>query len=160
MFSSYTCPRVGTKSFSLVQHAFLQADDLPFRDVPTEEEIQTAFVAEDACFGEDEDDIYTPALTVWGWLAQVMQAEKARSCVTAVARIAALCVALASVADAATLSLHAQTQHLGIIWSRVGHRPNRVEPRAIKRRPKPHKLLNRPRDEAREKLISGRGARC
>jgi hypothetical protein len=68
--------------------------------------------------------------------------------------------ALASVADAATLSLHAQTQHLGITWSLVGHRPDRVEPRAIKRRPKPHKLLNRPREEARAKLISGGGTRC
>ena len=66
MFSSYTSPRVGTKSFSLVQNAFLQADDLPFRDVLTEEEIDAAFVAENACFGEDEDDIYTPALTLVG----------------------------------------------------------------------------------------------
>ena len=49
---------------------------------------------EDACFAEDEDDVYTPAITLWGWLAQVMQAERARSCVAAVARIAALCVAL------------------------------------------------------------------
>ncbi len=94
MFSSYTSPCVGTKSFSLVQHAFLQADDLPLCDVLTEEEIHAAFVAEDACFGEDKDDIYTPALTLWGWLAQVMHAEKARSCVVAVARITALCVAL------------------------------------------------------------------
>jgi putative transposase len=94
MFSSYTSPRVGTKSFSLVTHAFLQAGDLPFRDVLTEEEIHAAFVAENACFGEDEDDIYTPPLTLWGWLAQVMQADKARSCVAAVARITALCVAL------------------------------------------------------------------
>ena len=94
MFSSYTSPRVGAKSFSLVQNAFLQADGLPFRDVLTEEEIHAAFVAENACFGEHEDDVYTPALTLWGWLAQVMQAEKARSCVAAVARIVALCVAL------------------------------------------------------------------
>jgi hypothetical protein len=68
--------------------------------------------------------------------------------------------ALASVADAATLSLHAQTQHLGITWSLLGHRPDRVEPRAIKRRPKPHKLLNQPREEARAKLIGGGGTRC
>jgi putative transposase len=94
MFSSYSPPRVGTKGFSLVQNAFLQADDLPFRDVLSEEEIRAAFVAENACFGEDEDDIYTPPLTLWGWLAQVMHAEKARSCVAAVARITALCVTL------------------------------------------------------------------
>jgi putative transposase len=94
MSPSYSPPRVGTKSFSLVTHAFLQADGLPFQGVLGEEQIDAAFAAENACFGEDEDDIYTPALTLWGWLAQVMHAEKARSCVAAVARIAALCVAL------------------------------------------------------------------
>ena len=66
---------------------------------------------------------------------------------------------LASVADRATLSLHARTQHLGISWSRVGHRPNRVEPRAIKRRPKSHKLLSQPREEARAVLIGAGGTR-
>ena len=94
MSLSYCLPRVGTKSFSLVTHAFLQADDLPFRDVLSEEEIDAAFAAENACFGEGEEDIYTPALTLWGWLAQVMHAGKARSCVAAVARIVALCVAM------------------------------------------------------------------
>jgi hypothetical protein len=62
--------------------------------------------------------------------------------------------ALASVADAPLLSLHAKAQQHGIAWLRVGHRPNRVEPRAIKRRPKSHKLLNRPRAEARAKLTA------
>ena len=36
---------------------------------------------------------------------------------------------------------------------RVGHRPGRFEPRAIKRRPKPHDLLLVPRDEARKRLL-------
>jgi hypothetical protein len=39
---------------------------------------------------------------------------------------------------------------------RVGHRPNRVEPRAIKRRPKPHRLLQEPRREARKRLMAER----
>jgi hypothetical protein len=34
----------------------------------------------------------------------------------------------------------------------VGDRPGRVEPRAIKRRPKPHDLLTEPRDQARKRL--------
>jgi hypothetical protein len=38
---------------------------------------------------------------------------------------------------------------------RVGNRPNRVEPRAVKRRPKPHDLLSKPRDEARADLMAG-----
>jgi hypothetical protein len=37
---------------------------------------------------------------------------------------------------------------------RVGNRPNRIEPRAIKRRPKPHDLLTEPRERARAKLLA------
>ena len=39
--------------------------------------------------------------------------------------------------------------------NRVGDRPDRVEPRAVKRRPKPHALLNEPRAAARAKLLGG-----
>ena len=39
---------------------------------------------------------------------------------------------------------------------RVGNRPNRVEPRAIKRRPKPHALLTTPRAQARANLLTHR----
>jgi len=37
----------------------------------------------------------------------------------------------------------------------VGNRPNRIEPRAVKRRPKPMRLLTMPRDAAREQLLHG-----
>jgi hypothetical protein len=40
-----------------------------------------------------------------------------------------------------------------IASSEVGDRPGRVEPRAIKRRPKPHDLLKEPRGEARKRLL-------
>jgi len=40
-----------------------------------------------------------------------------------------------------------------LVSQRVGQRPNRVEPRAIKRRPKPHDLLTELRDLARKKLL-------
>src|SRR5712692_8823403 len=40
---------------------------------------------------------------------------------------------------------------------RVGDRPDRVEPRAKKRRPKPHPLLNEPRWQARARLRAGAG---
>jgi len=39
-----------------------------------------------------------------------------------------------------------------IAHHRVGHRPGRYEPRAIKRRPKPHKLMTVPRGQARCRL--------
>lgn len=38
----------------------------------------------------------------------------------------------------------------------IGRRPGRVEPRAIKRRPKPHDLLTKPRDQARAELLAER----
>jgi hypothetical protein len=41
---------------------------------------------------------------------------------------------------------------------RVGKRPNRVEPRAVKRRPKAHKLLRVPRQKARKQLEMRRAA--
>ena len=40
----------------------------------------------------------------------------------------------------------------------VGDRPGRVEPRAVKRRPKPHDLLTKPRGEARAELLARRAS--
>lgn len=40
-----------------------------------------------------------------------------------------------------------------IAYHEVGDRPGRVEPRAIKRRPKPHDLLMEPRKQARKRLL-------
>ncbi len=41
-----------------------------------------------------------------------------------------------------------------IAYHRIGHRPGRVEPRAVKRRPKPYPRLTKPRNEARSILKS------
>ncbi len=49
--------------------------------------------------------------------------------------------------DAASISL---AEHV------VGDRPGRLEPRAIKRRPKPHDLLTKPRAHARAELIGAK----
>lgn len=42
-----------------------------------------------------------------------------------------------------------------IATHRVGNRPNRCEPRAKKRRPKPYPLLTKPRQQARAELLGG-----
>jgi hypothetical protein len=39
---------------------------------------------------------------------------------------------------------------------KVGHRPGRCEPRAVKVRPKAQKLLTEPRQDARAKLLQGK----
>ncbi len=47
----------------------------------------------------------------------------------------------------------AETLLAAIAQHRVADRPDRVEPRALKRRPKPHDLLTIPRQEARTRLL-------
>jgi putative transposase len=94
MFPSYRTAVAGTKSFRLVQNAFLQAEGLPFSDVLGEEEIGDAFVAENACFAMGKRDVYTPALTLWAFLSQTLHAGRLRSCAAAVSRVVVLCVML------------------------------------------------------------------
>ena len=50
------------------------------------------------------------------------------------------------------LAALATAQFLTIARYQVGDRPDRVEPRAIKRHPKPHRWLRQPRAEARAAL--------
>lgn len=63
----------------------------------------------------------------------------------------------ASLARQDLLRALARAQWRLIAWQRVGDRPDRVEPRAIKRRPKSHRLLTKPRQQARADLLHSRG---
>lgn len=46
-------------------------------------------------------------------------------------------------------------RHRAMTAKIVGNRPGRTEPRKVKRRPKPHPLLTRPRNEERAELLAG-----
>ena len=80
-------------SFATVVRSFAHDDGLPFADVLSDQMIQDACDAEDVHFGQEEGDIYTPAVTLWAFLAQCLSASK--SCVAAVARVLVLRLALA-----------------------------------------------------------------
>ena len=82
------------KRFRLILASFLQRPDLPFADVLPEQAIEKAFDDEDATFAEDEDAVFTPAVTLWAFLSQVLFKNEHRSCVAAVVRVAVLLVAL------------------------------------------------------------------
>ena len=82
------------RRFRLLLTSFLQRPGLPFADALPEEAIQKAFDQEGVSFGNDEDAVYTPAITLWAFLSQVLFKEEHRSCVAAVARVAVLLVAL------------------------------------------------------------------
>ena len=92
--SFYRQSRSLPKRFRLILASFLQRPDLPFADVLPEQAIEKAFDDEDAAFAEDEDAVFTPAITLWAFLSQVLFKGEHRSCVAAVARVAVLLVAL------------------------------------------------------------------
>jgi len=83
-----------SRRFRLVQLSFLQHDGLPFADVLPEDEIERAFADEEATFAQDEECVYTPAVTTWAFLSQVLHKEEQRSCLAAVSRVLVLLVSL------------------------------------------------------------------
>ncbi len=84
--------------FSLVVQSFLTEPGLPFAAALSEERIEQAFADETRQGAErspEEDDvIYTPAVTLWAFLSQMLFADEQRSCLAAVARVAVLWAAL------------------------------------------------------------------
>jgi len=80
--------------FRLILASFLQRPGLPFADALPEDAVEKALADEDVSFGDDEDAIYTPEITLWAFLSQVLFKDEQRSCVAAVARIAVLLAAL------------------------------------------------------------------
>lgn len=80
--------------FRLVLSSFLQKPGLPFADALPEQRIQAAFDHEGVSFAQDQDAVYTPAVTLWALLSQVLFKEEQRSCLAAVSRVVVLLVAL------------------------------------------------------------------
>jgi len=72
------------RQFSFLRRQFLQEGDLPFSDVLSEAAIVPALDAIEACWN---DRIYTPLITLWVFLGQVISED--HSCRAAVARLIA-----------------------------------------------------------------------
>ena len=83
-----------SRRFQLLRSSFLQRDGLPFADVLPEEQIQAVFNAEGVHFAQAEEDVYTPAVTLWALLSQMLFKGEQRSCLAAVSRVVVLLVAL------------------------------------------------------------------
>jgi len=89
-----TSARSLPQQFRLVLASLLQAPGLPFADSLSEEAIEAAFQEEGVAFGQEDDEVYTPALTPWAFLSQMLFKDEQRSCVAAVSRIIVLLVSL------------------------------------------------------------------
>lgn len=91
--SFFTTPSLSCR-FQLVRSSFMQQDGLPFADVLSEEHIQAVFDAEGVQFAQAAEDVYTPAVTLWAFLSQMLFQGAQRSCLAAVSRVVVLLVAL------------------------------------------------------------------
>jgi len=92
--SFYHTRRFLPRRFRLVLSSVLQASGLPFSDILTEDEITEAFDEEESWFAQEEGDVFTPPLTLWAFLSQVLYKGEQRSCLAAVSRVIVLLVAL------------------------------------------------------------------
>lgn len=92
--SFYKRSRTLPGRFRLILASFLQRPGLPFADALPEEAIQKAFDDEKCSFAEEKGAVYTPAVTLWAFLSQVLFKGEQRSCVAAVARVVVLLIAL------------------------------------------------------------------
>lgn len=93
---STNCSPARLWQFALVRQSFLAQEGLPFAEALPEGSITRAFAEEGLDFaGDDVDEaVYTPAVTLWAFLSQMLFEGKGRSCLAAVARVAVLWVAL------------------------------------------------------------------
>src|SRR5438552_14903005 len=92
--SFYSSCHALPRRFRLVLSSFMQHAGLPFAEVLPEATIERAFADADAEFAKYDDDVYTPALTLWAFLSQVLCKLELRSCRAAVARVIVLLVSL------------------------------------------------------------------
>ena len=82
------------RRFGIVLASFLQQPGLAFAEVLPEDRIQAAFDEQGIAFAAEEDEVYTPPITLWALLSQVLFKEEQRSCAAAVSRVVVLLVAL------------------------------------------------------------------
>jgi len=92
--SLYHNPPNISRRFDLVLSSFLQKDGLHFAEALPEARIKEAFDAEGVDFAQEDDDVYTPPVTLWASLSQVLHKDELRSCLAAVSRVLVLLVAL------------------------------------------------------------------
>ena len=75
------------RSFSSVLRSCQNVEGLPLTEVLSEHDIQKAFEDADCHFAENDDNVFTPAVTLWAFLSQMLHSGPARSCEAAVLRI-------------------------------------------------------------------------
>ena len=77
-------------SFSIFQRSLMQTDEVPLADIVDDPLFEQVFEKHGVDFADNEDAVYTPAITLWALISQVFFAKEQRSCKAAVLRVASL----------------------------------------------------------------------
>ena len=80
-------PQRNNADFRVLARSFLLEEGLPLANVLPAAEIERIFRRHDAIFGNTYNGVYTTAVVLWAFLAQVLADGKMRGCAAAVARI-------------------------------------------------------------------------
>jgi len=89
---AFYAPQSRQQQAAALLAAFLQSDGLPLDDVLTPDDVVTAFADAGADCHGSATALFTPLLTLWAFLGQVLHTD--HSCRAAVLRISVLCAAL------------------------------------------------------------------
>jgi putative transposase len=81
-------------SFEAALAPFVMDEGLPFADVLPAEQVEQACRDEGVSFGTAADSVYTPVITLWTFLSQVLSGDKQKSCRAAAMRVLVLSIAL------------------------------------------------------------------
>jgi hypothetical protein len=76
--------------FGLLTQSMIQASDLPLSEVLDCSIIADAFEDDSIDFGKADEDVFTPAITLWAMVSQMLSSGTARSCKVAAGRVVSL----------------------------------------------------------------------
>ena len=78
------------RCFSIFQRSMIQSDELPLMEILDSGLIADAFVEDKIAFGIADEDVFTPAITLWALVSQFLFKVSGRSCKAAAGRVVSL----------------------------------------------------------------------
>ena len=76
--------------FSIFKRSMIQADGLPLSEILDCSIISEVFDEEKVHFGIADEYVYTPAITLWAMISQLLHSKAGRSCKAAAGRVVSL----------------------------------------------------------------------
>jgi len=83
--------------FTLFKRSLIQSDDLPLAEVLSDQLFKDVFEEERVVFGLADEDVFTPAITLWAMVSQFLFSGPGRSVKAAAGRIVSLYAQVAGI---------------------------------------------------------------